>query len=243
VVREPVFVSRIRVRFSKVGKVRFTSHRDVARMWERALRRSSLRVQYTEGFSPRPKLHFGLALSNGHESLAEYLDIDLVNDVDFASLPERLTPTLPIGIEVAAAAPIERSAPSLQADVVACTWRFDLRSVAPELVTERVAALMASPDVMLTRSRKGVERNDDIRPAIETLDVTRLDDDLVGLAAVLATRDRGLRPNELLRALLPEVDDFDLAARVVRTHQWIEADGRRVEPLVAQLSPHAEVCA
>jgi radical SAM-linked protein len=236
-------VSRIRVRFSKVGKVRFTSHRDVARMWERALRRASMRVQYTEGFSPRPKLHFGLALSNGHESLAEYLDIDLVDDVDTASLPERLTPMLPIGLEVAAAAPIERSAPSLQADVVACTWRFDLRSVSPELVTDRVGALLAAPTVMLTRSRKGVERNDDIRPAIESLDVTRLDDDLVGLAAVLATRERGLRPNELLRALLPEVDDLDLAARVIRTHQWIQADGRRVEPLVAQLSPHAEVCA
>ena len=42
-------------------------------MWERALRRASLRVMYTEGFSPRPKMHFGLALSTGHESMAEYI--------------------------------------------------------------------------------------------------------------------------------------------------------------------------
>ena len=68
---------RVRLRFTKAGKVRCTSHRDVARMWERAIRRVGLPVAYSEGFSPRPKLHFGLALSTGHESLAEYLDIDL----------------------------------------------------------------------------------------------------------------------------------------------------------------------
>ena len=58
--------SRYRIRFSKLGKIRFTSHRDVARMWERALRRATLPVAYTEGFSPHPKLSFGLALSTGH---------------------------------------------------------------------------------------------------------------------------------------------------------------------------------
>ena len=65
---------RIRVRFAKVGKVRWTSHRDLARIWERAIRRVGLPVAYSQGFSPRPKVHFGLALSTGHESLAEYLD-------------------------------------------------------------------------------------------------------------------------------------------------------------------------
>ena len=59
---------RLRVRYTKLGKVRFISHRDTARAWERAIRRAELPVAYTEGFSPRPKVHFGLALSNGHES-------------------------------------------------------------------------------------------------------------------------------------------------------------------------------
>ena len=68
-------MNRVRLRFSKLGKVRWTSHRDVARMWERALRRAEVRVAYSEGFSPRPKLAFGLALSTGHESLGEYLDV------------------------------------------------------------------------------------------------------------------------------------------------------------------------
>ena len=56
---------RIRFRFVKLGKIRFTSQRDVARMWERALRRAELPLAYTEGFSPRPQLSFGLALPTG----------------------------------------------------------------------------------------------------------------------------------------------------------------------------------
>ncbi len=78
---EPVFAEpgsaeqlRVRLRFSKMGKIRFTSHRDVARMWERALRRSRLPVALSQGFSPHPLLSFGLALPTGCESQGEYLD-------------------------------------------------------------------------------------------------------------------------------------------------------------------------
>ena len=70
---------KLRIRFAKIGRVRWTSHRDVARMWERALRRARLPVAYTEGFSPRPKLSFGLALPTGCESEAEYLDVALAS--------------------------------------------------------------------------------------------------------------------------------------------------------------------
>ena len=76
----PAGAERLRVRFSKLGKVRFTSARDVARMWERALRRSGLPVAWSEGFSPHPLLSFGLALPTGCESVAEYLDIRLQVD-------------------------------------------------------------------------------------------------------------------------------------------------------------------
>src|SRR5205814_9079184 len=68
---------RVRFRFAKLGKIRWTSHRDVARMWERAFRRVGLPLAYTQGFSPRPKVSFGLALPTGHESVAEYLDLEL----------------------------------------------------------------------------------------------------------------------------------------------------------------------
>ena len=68
---------RLRLRFSKFGKIRFTSHRDVARMWERALRRGGVRMAYSQGFAPHPLVSFGLALPTGCESMGEYLDLRL----------------------------------------------------------------------------------------------------------------------------------------------------------------------
>src|SRR5437868_14736650 len=112
---------RVRLRFQKLGKVRWTSHRDVARMWERACRRVQLPLAYTEGFSPRPKMHFGLALPTGAESVAEYLDIDLAADasvvenckVDIAGLPALLSPALPAGVDVTAVVVVYALASSL----------------------------------------------------------------------------------------------------------------------------------
>ena len=72
---------KLRVRSTKIGKVRFTSHRDAARIWERALRIAELPIAATEGFTPRPKISFGLALPTGAESIAEYTDIELRRDL------------------------------------------------------------------------------------------------------------------------------------------------------------------
>ncbi len=72
----------VRLRFSKRGKVRFVGHRDIARAFERAFRIVGLPLAFTQGFSPRPKVSFGLALTVGAESDAEYLDVELTEPVD-----------------------------------------------------------------------------------------------------------------------------------------------------------------
>ena len=69
---------KLRLRYAKLGKVRFTSHRDTARVWERAMRRAGVPVAVSAGFTPRPRLSFGLALPTGAESVAEYLDLEVV---------------------------------------------------------------------------------------------------------------------------------------------------------------------
>ncbi|WP_420435691.1 TIGR03936 family radical SAM-associated protein [Candidatus Poriferisodalis sp.] len=71
---------RLRVRFSKIGKIRFIGHRDVARVTERAVRRVGLPVAYSEGFSPRMKMSFGLALPTGYESDGEFVELPLIAD-------------------------------------------------------------------------------------------------------------------------------------------------------------------
>jgi radical SAM-linked protein len=230
---------RLRVRFQKLGKVRWTSHRDVARMWERACRRVKLPLAWTGGFSPRPKLSFGLALPTGAESLAEYLDLELVPDavVDVESLPALLGPALPVGVDVTVVAAVDPRARSLQEDVDSCAWRLgfapgtDLPTVVDLAVL--VDRALASSSLLVERERKGRLSVDDVRPAILALDAVVTAEGEPELEALLATRPRALRPHELLRALNPDLE----ATRVCRTHQWIERDGLREEPLA--VAPHA----
>ncbi|MBV9411995.1 MAG: DUF2344 domain-containing protein [Acidimicrobiia bacterium] len=224
---------RLRVRFEKLGKVRWTSHRDVARMWERACRRVRLPLAWTAGFSPRPKLSFGLALPTGAESLAEYLDLELAPGAIVAvdGLPALLSPALPVGIEVTAVAEIDARVPSLQEDVECCTWRMGFApSVDLHTIVDRA---LASSTLLVERERKGRLSVDDVRPAILALSADTTADGEPELEALLATRPRALRPQELLQALDPDLD----ATWVRRTHQWIERGGLREEPLAA--APHA----
>jgi radical SAM-linked protein len=233
---------RVRLRFSKLGKVRWTSHRDVARMWERALRRASVPVALSEGFSPRPKVSFGLALSTGHESLGEYLDVELApgTTLDLDELPERLTPALPVGIDVQAAVALDGRVTSLQQEVVSCSWRIDLPDIDPAQAEAAVAAALAAPSLVTTRTRKGTDVVDDVRPAILHLAVAGPSAVVPGstLDADLATQPRSLRPAELVSAVLPGLDALQvLEARVLRTHQWIDHDGVRTEPIPLALAP------
>jgi len=222
-------INGVRLRFTKLGKVRFTSHRDVARVFERALRKAAIPVAYTEGFSPRPKIAFGLALSTGHESLAEYLDLALPSrdTVDVTELPGRLSSALPAGIDVVAAAPVQPGDASLQESVTSCTWRIELRGADLDTAERLVATALAADELVLTRIRKGKEVVDDLRPAVLSLAIDGPTDAGTALHAELATQPRGLRPNELLQILDPTLEE----GRVLRLAQWTVRDGVRAEPL------------
>ncbi|MEI8238843.1 MAG: TIGR03936 family radical SAM-associated protein [Actinomycetota bacterium] len=231
---------KLRVRHTKLGKVRFTSHRDTARHWERAVRKSGIAVAYSAGFTPRPRMSFGLALPTGAESLAEYLDIDLVDDVTLADLSlddlcVRFAAALPVGYEVTHIVSRESGATSLQEDVVACTWRITLDGVQPDQLVEAVTHTMSSSSVLVERERKGQRSTDDIRPAMLDLSVapTIDDDHRPHLCAMVATNGRGLRPTELVASMFPTLDPVDTAARVLRTQQWIEREGELREVIPA----------
>ena len=232
--------TRVRIRFNKLGKIRWTSHRDVARMWERAFRRERLPLAYSGGFSPRPKVSFGLALPTGYESVAEFIDVELVDfpQADVAALPALLSAALPEGVDATDAEEIPPSVPSLQEEVTSCSWRWRVEAPEERLgpkpaeVEARVAACLFASELVVTRPRKGIEQSDDIRPGILDLRLAAPgdsgDDGTIWIEAELACRPRAIRPSDVTLALGGDVEERD----VRRTHQWIWRDGARQEPLV-----------
>lgn len=244
---------RLRIRFSKIGKIRFTSHRDTARIWERGLRRAGLPVAYSEGFTPRPRISFGLALPTGYESEAEYLDVELDGEAAGLSglgidgeaarlsglgidgetagsdLAGALTEAVPAGITVLAAAGIDRAGPSLQEAVTSCTWRIDVGGVDEKAAAAAAARALDAGEILITRERKGRAVTDDIRPQIVSLDTTSTTADGIRLIAELGTKPRALRPSELLAGLDPSPREL----RVRRLRQWIRTGSEQREPLEA----------
>lgn len=243
---------RIRLRYEKVGRVRFTSQRDLARIVERAMRRLQLPLAESQGFSPRPLLSFGLALPTGCASLAEYLDLrlqdgvatatttvhdhGLPDDGSLGALAAALTARLPAGVAVTAAAALEGSEPSLQEAVTSCDWKLEVLGVSPAEMVGRVGRLVDSDAVVVVRERKGRDVTDDIRPNVLSLRAAQVAvraidgvGEVAGIDVTLSTRPRGVRPAELCRAL---GDDVALVG-ACRTHQWIENEDRsiRAEPL------------
>ena len=231
-------MKKVRVRFSKKGKIRFVSHRDIARIWERSLRKAQIQLAYSEGFSPRPKISFGLALPTGNESDAEYLDLELVNDIednsnDLAELKEQLNNALPKGIEVQNIAEKELGTDSLQQVVIQCTWQFDLSDYTIDQAEKWAEEILESPEIIVERERKGKVVVEDLRKQVISIEVIGETDAGVRVQADLGTQPRTLRPSELLAASNPPIK----ARNVCRMNQWMLQGKERIEPLTITDTP------
>jgi radical SAM-linked protein len=221
----------VRLRFSKHGPVRFISHRDVARAFERAFRIAELPLAFSSGFSPHPKVSFGPALAVGYESDAEYLDLELTREVDLGWLAPAISDGLPEGMDVMGITALADRAPSLQESIEVLGYRVECTGIAPETLGRSVAEFVARESLEVPVSRKGEERIDDIRPSVLALTQPRSDEAVI--VVEVATRPRTLRVADVVNGLRAVSADAAmlLEQRVVRTHQWIERGGARHEPL------------
>lgn len=242
----------VRVCFSKRGKIRFISHRDVARIFERSIRVAGIPIAYSEGFSPRPRFAFGLALPTTFASDAEFVDLVLKEPIDPTPIPELMSAALPDGLTVHSAAVLEAGSDSLQETVTASSWLLEVRDPDSELsrpeLHDQVAAwidsIVSAPAIEITQERKGKLVTNDIRPAVQTLEIAEPtgDEPVVGIVAKLASKPKAVRPAELLGVFEPP---FELL-RGRRLTQWITSDGAQVAldvAVAAATEPHSELCA
>lgn len=155
---------RVRVRFSKTGKLRYISAIDLGRVWERALRKADLPIAYSEGFSPHPKVSFGDALPLGFASVAEFAELTFGGPVDTADITRRLNAAFPDGIDVQDAAETPEGSPRMGKLLRASLWAVEYRSA--DGLAEAVAALPAEGPLEVQRERKGEMITADLRPPL-----------------------------------------------------------------------------
>jgi radical SAM-linked protein len=188
----PPTVQRVRLRFAKRGRLRFLSHRDVARSFERAVRRAGVPVAHSHGFSPHPRLSWIGAAPTGSASEAEYLEIGLTRPVEPAELAAALDAALPAGLDVLAAAVAEGAALADRID--ASRWRIELPGVAPAELAAALDALLATDTLVVERIIPAGRRQIDVRAALVRAEVCAPEPDGASVERIAADGHPGADP-------------------------------------------------
>jgi radical SAM-linked protein len=160
-------VQRLRLRYAKRGRLRFTSHRDFSRAFERAIVRARVPVAYSSGFNPHPRISYAGASPTGAASEAEYLEIGLAARVEPGDVLRALDEALPPGLDVLEV--VESAGGSLADLLEASLWRTTVPDLDPGAAADAVAVFLAADEVLVERMTKKGLRSFDCRAAVVSL--------------------------------------------------------------------------
>ena len=223
-------VQRLRIRYAKRGRLRFTSHRDFSRAFERAIFRARVPMAYSSGFNPHPRISYAGAAPTGSASEAEYLEIGLAEVVDLTVLRQQLEEALPDGLDVVEI--VESPGGALADRLQASHWLIDVTAPGPVAV-EAVERFLAAPEVLVERMTKKGLREFDCRAAVIALRADPIDSG-ARLDLVLRHAVPAVRPDDVLVGLNAVAGlTTDGAPRFTRLAQGPldEADGTVGDPL------------
>jgi radical SAM family uncharacterized protein/radical SAM-linked protein len=198
---------RVRFKFSKTGQAVFLSHLDLIRIISLAVRRAKLPIAYSQGFHPTPRISFGPALPLGMEGLAEYMDMDLTQEVATHELIEVLNHQLPNGINLLEANHIPCKARSLMSVINEAEYHIFF----PEEIMEKIGSIdchlelirkmMKRPSIKYLRERKNGQKEIDIRPFIKDINCIEKENFVEVSLRLKVTPNQNIRPHEVLEAI------------------------------------------
>ncbi|MBA2697340.1 MAG: DUF2344 domain-containing protein [Nocardioidaceae bacterium] len=200
--QQPPPVQKLRVRYAKRGRLRFTSHRDFGRAFERAVRRAGLPMAYSSGFHPHPRISYANASPTGAATEAEYLEISVAEICDPADILQRLDASLPAGLDVLDV--VEAGPGSLADRLEASRWQIALSGVETTTAKDAVARFVAQPAIEVERMTKRGLRAFDCRAAVVTM-VARAGEvggrECAILDVVIRHGTPAVRPDDILAGL------------------------------------------
>lgn len=226
----PPVVQRLWLRYRKTGRLRFMSHRDYTRVFERAVRRARLPIAFSAGFTPHPKISWVGAAPTGVASLAEYAEIGLSIEQDPDDVRQRLCAALPPELSVDAVVPALGK--SLADRITGTLWRLGFPGEDEDLVRQAADLLSARDEFVVERVTQGGRKLVDVGGALVTA-ITQVDEDgcaIIELAVRQATPV--VRPDDVFAALR-EVAGLEPAQRpwALRTAQGsLDHEGQLLDP-------------
>ncbi len=197
---------RIRIRFRKQGDLRWISHRDLARAFERLFRRAELPLSMSEGFHPKPRMSFPLALGLGIAAEDECMELELAQTADPASLKQQLNQLAPPGLEILKVESLQPGHGKAQA--ARMTYEIDVPLARRDAVQHAI-------DTLLSRRTMPIRREGRAAPLELLAGLSGLQLERGVLQFTLeASRQASVRPREVLQAL--QVNDLEAHGAVLR---------------------------
>lgn len=163
----PELTTRIRMQFTRIGRVRFLSHLDLMTLFHRAAVRAGVPIAFSQGFNPHPRFSFGPALSVGMESEAEYLDMETDPFADLQESTRALNDSLPQGIRIVRSRIVPKKAPSLSGSISRYIYEVAVPAAQGAGLDGRIQAFLELGTVVVEKDGK----EKDIRPGIESIAV------------------------------------------------------------------------
>ena len=219
---------RAMIRFGKQPRLRFISHLDLQRFFQRALNRTGLPVAYTQGFNPHAVMSFGSALALGWTSEYEILDVKLSVPMGRKRTEEAMRQALPEDLPVLEVRMVDDRHPAPMAMVRASDYEIALLGESAGAVLDAVDAFLASEQVMAVRKTKSGEKEIDIRPLAISLE--RAGDVL--LARLKLTETDTLKPDLLVNSLAKLAGVEPPEARIHRKCLLGEDESGALQPLM-----------
>jgi radical SAM-linked protein len=228
----PPTVQKLRIRYAKRGRLRFASHRDLARALERALRRAQVPMAFSAGFTPHPKISYLGAAPTGAASEAEYLEIGLAERRDPEHVRAALDASLPEDVAVLECVEAVEGTGSLADRIDAAVWRIELPGLPVADLQAAVGAFLARDEVTVARRTKNGLRDVDARAAVSGASAAE-EAGCAILKLVVRQVTPAVRPDDELAALAAVADlRPPLPPRAVRAAQGrLDDDGTVADPL------------
>jgi len=166
-------MQRLRIRFCRGQEVKFISHLDIMRLWQRALHRAGISLTYSEGFSPHPRISLAAPLPVGVTSQAELMDILCTRQVSPHFFTTAVTQQLPPGIEILQVYQIAPNMPSLQSQVGYAEYKVEVKTENDQKdIESALTSLLSVKHLPWQHQRDTGTRSYDLRPLIDDLWLT-----------------------------------------------------------------------
>jgi radical SAM-linked protein len=163
-------MQRLRIRFSRGPEIKFISHLDIVRLWQRAFNRAGIQIAYSSGFTPHPKIALAAPLPLGVTSEAELMDIYCVKGVAPHFFISALNQELPLGLKVEKVYPIAPDLPSLQSQISMAEYRIELDTEkGPQDIKAAIESLLALEHLPWEHLRDTCPNKYDLRPLVDDL--------------------------------------------------------------------------